>query len=43
MNPTWRIAWGHAIALKKALTGRPEEPQVNGLIKALEKMRGGDK
>lgn len=32
-------AWGHAIALLKALRGKPEEAQAKGLVKALEKMR----
>lgn len=33
-------AWGHAIALLKALKGKPEEPQAKGLVKALEQMKG---
>jgi hypothetical protein len=35
-----RVAWGHAMALLKALRGKPEEGQAKGLVKALEKMRG---
>lgn len=34
-----RAAWSHAIALLKALRGGPQEPQIKGLIKALEQMR----
>lgn len=35
----WRVAWAHAMALLKALKGKPEESQINGLVKALEKMK----
>lgn len=34
-----RVAWGHAVALLKALRGKPEEPQAKGLVQALSKLK----